>query len=203
MKKARLEKELRLTGASPSEAERLTDLAEMLGRIPQRGLSTETKKRLAPTPEAARRRLRLPTWQWSLAGGFATACLLLIVAQSALPGSWLYGLKRKTEEARALVQPGFEDSLMEKREEEVQQLIIEKADPAVLEEAEKEFQQSVESSLDRWNQQDVPEESQSRFTPRYDWSREWYQTRGLVQGITDGLNQQDKDRGTRYNGSYR
>lgn len=173
-----LQRDLRKVGATETEAEKLADIAKIMGNIKPRNLSKETKKRLAPYPEAARQPHHL---QWAMFGGsFATAALVLvIVAQSALPGSWLYGIKRGTEDARALLQPSYKDKVIENREEEVQQLKLKKADPAVLEKAEKQYQESVN---DRYQQN-----TNKQYTPRYDWSQEWWQRRrsnndGQTQG---------------------
>lgn len=176
-----LRKELRAVGAGSREAEQLADVAQLLGSIKTRGMSAETKKRLAPAPEAAK---KPRTWiAWSAGGAFATACLLLIVAQSALPGSWLYPVKRTTEEARAAVQSDYKDNLVEKREDEVERLKLKKADPAVLEEAEKSYKNSVEQSLERYRRRTGSDQGfQQNFKPRYDWSQRWYQGQGYTQG---------------------
>lgn len=163
MSNMNLKKELRMVGAGEHEAGQLADVAKLLGSVKTRGLSAEAKKRLAPDTAVA----RAPrTWiAWTAGGAFATACLLLIVAQSALPGSWLYNIKRGTEKARAAVQPGYQETLVEKREDEVEQLMLKKADPAVLEEAEKRYQKSVDKNQN------------TNYQPRYDWSRRWFQNR--------------------------
>lgn len=164
MSKRKLRKDLRKTGATPSEASQLADVAKLLGGIKTRGLDSEAKKRLAPNPEVTK---RSHTWQFAVAGTFAMACLLLFVAQSALPGSWLYGIKRGTENARGLVQPGYKENLVEEREDEVQQLKLKKADPAVLEEAKKNYQKAVEKT------------DEKEYKPRYDWSRQWFRNRSF------------------------
>lgn len=177
-----LRRELRKVGAGEHEADQLNDVAKLLGNIKTKGLSKEAKKRLAPDISASK--APRPWFALALSGSFATACLLLIVAQSALPGSWLYKLKRTTEEARAVVQPGYKESLVEKREDEVEQLLLQKADPAVLEKAEKNF----ERSLQHYNDQ----KSQERYQPRYDWSRRWLENRSQdVRGETQGWQSPD------------
>ncbi len=183
MNKMNLRKELRKVGAGEHEADQLADVAKLLGNIKTRGLSSESKKRLAPSADATK---KPHTWQWAVGGSFATACLLLIIAQSALPGSWLYKVKRGTEEARAAVQPGYKESLIEKREDEVEKLMLKKADPAVLEQAEKQYQSSVEELHDE----------NTNYQPRYDWSRRWYERRsqdsqGQTQSWQDKLPTQD------------
>lgn len=183
MSKMSLRKELRSVGAGEHEADQLADVARLLGNIKTRGLSSESKKRLAPSVEAGK---KPRTWQWAVAGSFATACLLLVVAQSALPGSWLYKVKRGTEEARAAVQPSYKENLVEKREDEVEKLMLKKADPAVLEQAEKQYQSSVEKL----------QNENTNYQPRYDWSRRWYQKRsqdyqGQTQSWQDKIPSQD------------
>lgn len=180
MNKMSLKKDLRKVGAGEREAEQLADVADLLSSVKTRGLSKDAKKRLAPDEKAAK---APKIWlAWGAGGAFATACLLLIIAQSALPGSWLYPIKRTTEEARAALQPGYKDNLVEKREEEVQQLKLQKVDPAVLEEAEKTYQTEVEKSLERYRRQGDVEEFKQRYKPRYDWSKDWYRNRGYTQG---------------------
>ncbi len=180
MSKMSLRKELRSVGAGEHEADQLADMAKLLGNIKTRGLSSETKKRLAPSVEATK---KPRTWQWALAGSFATACLLLLIAQSALPGSWLYRVKRGTEEARAAIQPGYKEILVEKREDEVEKLMLKKADPAVLEQAEKQYQDSVEEV----------HSDNTNYQPRYDWSRRWYEKRSQSQD-SGGQTQSWQDR---------
>lgn len=179
MRKMKLRKELRSVGAGEREADRLSDIAELLGAVKMRGLSPEAKRRLAPSSEAARaRRLRLPrlspAWKLSLGGGFATACLLLIAAQGALPGSFLYPIKRKAEDARTLVQPNYTETLLEKREEEVEQLKKqETVAPEVVQEAKETYKQAAEEAVNRWQKQGDNEKPD--YKPKYDWSRELWQ----------------------------
>lgn len=179
MRKMKLRKELRSVGAGEREADRLSDIAELLGAVKMRGLSPEAKRRLAPSSEAARaRRLRLPrlspAWKLSLGGGFATACLLLIAAQGALPGSFLYPVKRKTEDARALVQPNYTETLLEKREEEVEQLKKqETVAPEVVQEAKETYRQAAEEAANRWQKQGGNKKQD--YKPKYDWSQELWQ----------------------------
>lgn len=180
MRKMPLKRDLRKVGAGEHEADSLADVAELLGSIKMRGLSSEAKKRLAPSPKAAKRPMlnfRLsPAWRMSLGGGFATACVLLIAAQSALPGSFLYPVKRKAEDARSIVQPGYDDQLLEKREEEVEQLKkLETVAPEVVQEAEKTYQQTAEDVQSRWQKQGAPEQKKT-YTPKYDWSRQLWQS---------------------------
>lgn len=185
MIKMKLRKELRSVGAGEHEADKLADVAISLKKLKPHGLSAETKRRLAPKPELSREPHGL---RWAVAGTFATACLLLIVAQSALPGSWLYGLKRKTETIRTQIQPDYQDNLVEKREAEVQELKqMEKADPAVLEEAEKNYQNSFERSYNRWNKDNPEKNIPERIKPKYDWSKRWYQNRNYTQGATNDV----------------
>lgn len=187
MKKAKLRKELKSVGATLHEADKLAEVAELVGSIKMRGLSAETKHRLAPTQDVARRpRIHAPhltpAWKLSLGGSFATACILLIVAQSALPGSILYPVKRSTEAARLLVQPSYNDVLVEKREDEVEQLKAhDEADPIVIEEAEKNYQNTLERSLNQRGKKrdDSPQELPDKLKPRYEWSKRWYQDRKL------------------------
>lgn len=181
MIKIKLRRQLRKVGAGEHEADKLADVAASLKKLQPRGLSAETKKRLAPKPELSRESHGL---RWTMAGTFATACLLLIVAQSALPGSWLYGLKRKTETIRTQIQPDYQDNLVEEREAEVQELKqMEKADPAVLEEAEKEYHRSFERSYNRWNKDSPEKKVPERIKPKYDWSKRWYRNRDHAQDV--------------------
>lgn len=156
MKKHALKKDLRTLGAGEHEAQRLTDLAAALSTLQPRGLSRQAKQRLAPDAKLAKKPLLSlprfsPVWKLALGGGFASAAVLLLIAQSALPGSFLYPVKRKTEEARTAVQPDYNDVLLEKREEEVQQLKQqETVSPEIAQEAEQQYQQTAKEAVERW-----------------------------------------------------
>ncbi len=147
MKNIKLRKDLVAAGADSKEAEALAEFAKTLTVLRPHGLTSEAKKRLAPSRHAAK---PIHPIRWSLVGGLATACLLLVIAQGAMPGSWLYRVKRSGEEAKALVKPSYVDDLVEKRRDEVEVLEKQQADPVIIEEANKNYEKAVERSNDRW-----------------------------------------------------
>lgn len=200
MNKSKLEKELRSLGAGEREAQKLTDVATALAGLKPRGLTKAAKQRLAPDPVLTKRSfLHLPrlgsTWKFALGGSFASAALLLFFAQGALPGSILYPIKRKAEEARSTVQPSYQDTLLKEREEEVQQLKQQgTVSPQVMQEAEQQYQQTAQEAVDRWQKQETP--APEPYVPKYDWSREWWRQNSLdtkVQGLTDSVLQTPKN----------
>ena len=111
-----LRNQLKDMGSSKDESRRLADLANELNSITP-PLGKATKNRIAneigfkPTNT-------IPKLRLSLAGAMAIFVMLIVLAQSATPGSVLYALKRGSEEVRVLVQPGFDDSDIQQRRDE-------------------------------------------------------------------------------------
>lgn len=148
MKKSKLIRDLRKTGATPHEAAELASIASQIENIQPRGLRRETKDRIARIPGKPSFYLHIPL---RYAAGSAMAVMLVTfgIAQTANPGSLLYGIKRGTQEVRTWVNPDYVDTLVEEREKEVEQLKQENAAPEKIEQAELEAEQTKERSRQR------------------------------------------------------
>lgn len=119
-KNKELQSELRLAGASDKEARELTQLASRL------------KKLQSPRTESAPQRKRSAWARLLPTTGVAVVALLLgmssvTLAQSSLPGSLLYPVKRLSENAAVTVDPSYRATLMMRRANEVEQLIGKRA----------------------------------------------------------------------------
>lgn len=159
MKDKHLRKQLRNVGANKTEADALAELAFSLSATKPRGLSRAAKERIVEDlPIKAENHHPV---RWALAGSMAGfAVVLVFIAQSALPGSWLYDVKRGSEEVRTLVQPGYTDTLVEERKKEVEELQKqETVNPVLLHEAEKRYEKTYERSQQR---QQKPQEDNRR-----------------------------------------
>lgn len=148
MKKLKLKRELRQIGASPSEAADLARLAGQLGGVKLRGLSAGTRDEIARIPGKRVHYFHIPA-RYAMGGALAAVIVLVGVAQTAKPGSALYNVKRGTEEVRAIVQPGYVDTLVEERKTEVEQLKQEQATPEKVEKAERDYEKTRERSQQR------------------------------------------------------
>jgi hypothetical protein len=113
-----LRKELRLAGASKSERAGLVEVAGQLSRLNKR-----------PSPAAAepwwRARL-LPAGLASIAGLFIGAALIAY-AQTSLPGSVSYPVKRLSEQAAVAFDPNYRATVMMRRSQEVRELVKQRA----------------------------------------------------------------------------
>lgn len=155
----KLEKDLRSLGVNANESEQLSILAGALRKSNLPKLSKETKSQISSIP-GKRWQLHIYTFA---AGGVAAAFVgLVFLSQSALPGSWLYGIKRGSEQLRTVVQPGYSETLIDKRAEEIDQLIETEAEPAQLEQAKQEYQRAIEAH----GQHKEPQKQQNRDKQR-------------------------------------
>jgi len=108
-----LRQELLGSGATIAEA---NELLQVAGKL----------RTLKAAPMAA---IRKPLWLRLLPTAAVAAIVLLIgtstmaFAQSSLPGSWLYPVKRLSENTAVAVDPGYRATLMMRRADEVRQLI--------------------------------------------------------------------------------
>lgn len=106
---------------------------------------------------------------------------LVFLSQSALPGSWLYGIKRGSEQLRTIVQPGYSETLIDKRADEIDQLIETEAEPAQLEQAKQEYEKAIETYVQQNN--DEPSRQEKSDSSRRQQGkdrrdvREWWENR--------------------------
>lgn len=108
-----LRRELMDSGASVAEARELAQLAGRLHQLRAEPTATRSKPlwlRLAPASAAA---------VVALVAGMS----LTAFAQSSLPGSWLYPVKRISENTAVAVHPQYRATLMMRRADEVRQLV--------------------------------------------------------------------------------
>ena len=121
---AKLAVELTASGAAPGEEHVLVRLAESIAGL--RGTEPSLPK-LAYAPRSRSSLLR-----WTTAAlGLTAGVLLVAFAQTSDPGSALYPLKRVSEQIGLAVQPGYRDTIMDRRAQEVKDLVRDHA-PAVL-----------------------------------------------------------------------
>lgn len=144
MSDLKLRAELHEQASRPEIADDLAELAAKMSASDVPHLSKRAKKAIASHIGIARQ----PLWRrpsvLALSGSFAAIVLLVVIAQSAQPGSVLYALKRGTENARATVDPGFKKSIVDRREKEVDDLKKANADDSRLHHAEKELETARE-----------------------------------------------------------
>ena len=125
MKKTTLRDELISSGASQKEAETLTKLATYIRTKPEviPGLSDESKARIFNKVMDER---DVPSFGFisklATAGAMAGFIGLAMLAQSSLPGSKLYALKRGSEKAIVFMDPDFKKNVEKRRESELSQL---------------------------------------------------------------------------------
>jgi len=124
-RQATLRRELLGAGASAAEADELAGLAQRLS-----ALGTVPERRPERRKAAARFGL-LP------AASVAVVALLVgmavvAFAQASLPGSWLYPVKRVSENAVVAADPGYRATLMMRRADEVRQLVADDAKPGAV-----------------------------------------------------------------------
>ncbi len=154
-----LRKQLRDLGASASESEQLSRLAQQLSVQDLPKLSSKTRAEIANIPG---KRWQIHIYKFA-AGGIAAMFIgVLFFAQSALPGSWLYGVKRGGEKIRAIIQPDYTETLIDKRSDEIEQLKQNEAAPEKLEQAKQEYQRAIEV----YEQHKEPQEQQNKDQDR-------------------------------------
>jgi len=110
----RLQRELRMEGASKVEASELTNLAQRI-RTVTRGAQP-----------AARRSLVLPRWALPavyVCAGLIAGVLLVGLSQAALPDSALYPVQRASDNTAMLIDPSYRASVMMKRAAQVHELV--------------------------------------------------------------------------------
>ncbi len=116
MKNKILRWQLRRQGTSPKEADSLAKLAQALSvSLPE--LHPETKKQIAEDL-GFKPRYPIIKPKFAIAGTAAAFVVLVVISQSAQPGSTLYALKRGSEQVRTVVQPGFNQEDLDKRRED-------------------------------------------------------------------------------------
>ena len=103
-----------------------------------------------------------------MAPTFAAAVMagVLIVSGisfAAQPGDLLYGVKRKLEDARTIIQPSYNETLIQKRDNEIENLTKNGADDSKLDIANKE-KQEIESRLRSSSSDDASDSSSENTT---------------------------------------
>lgn len=124
-----LQDELCLAGASAHQAAELATLAGQLKSLKTAPQAT-TKTLFEPLVPPARSRFKLyvlPAFSFLM-----IVAVLLTFAQSSLPGSLLYPVKRASENTVAFVDPGFKATMMMRRAQEINDLVATHAPAAVV-----------------------------------------------------------------------
>ena len=121
MNRLLLRQQFKRQGLAKKDVKSLSNIAHGLGNA-YPSLSSESKKRIAAEigfkPQGF-----FTLYRVAAGSAFAAFAVLIVLAQSALPGSVLYALKRGTEEVRVVLQPGFgDDQLKQRRDEEQKKL---------------------------------------------------------------------------------
>lgn len=121
MKQANLTQELLSAGATEREARELAQIASGLSRL------KGTEPALATKPR--------PWWRprlglWSFLGtavvGLAAGTAVFAIAQTSIPGNWLYPVKRASERITVMTQPDYRTTIMMRRAQEVKLLVAQK-----------------------------------------------------------------------------
>ncbi|HUD11039.1 MAG TPA: hypothetical protein VMS08_01400, partial [Candidatus Saccharimonadia bacterium] len=119
-----LEAELQQSGASAREAKELSKIARSLHHLssqePQ--LSHETYSTIPKQPIRFRTR-RAFAIGLVAAGSITMGLAIASIAQTTLPGTFLYPVKQLTENVAVSIQPSYRGTLMMRRAEEVKQLV--------------------------------------------------------------------------------
>ncbi|HEY5442535.1 MAG TPA: hypothetical protein VIJ68_03285 [Candidatus Saccharimonadales bacterium] len=115
-----LHDELAAAGAKPAETKGLLEVAHQLRHL-----------RAAKVSQPRRR------WRFAPAGvaavvGLVLGANLIAYAQTSLPGSWLYPVKRLSERVAVSFDPNYRATLMMRRSEEVAQLVNHRASSPVV-----------------------------------------------------------------------
>jgi hypothetical protein len=125
-----LKQELQAAGAAPEDAARLTRLAAGLGRLKAQGPQLAVGHR--PPQTGDRWWPALPTVGLAAAGGLLTGLVLVALAQTSFPGSWLYPVKRASEAVAVQAQPDYRAVLMMRRAQEVRELVAHNGSPRLV-----------------------------------------------------------------------
>jgi hypothetical protein len=118
-----LQTELRQAGASKSETAELAQVATQL-----KVLSTHA---VVPVSRPNWYRRLLPLSMASVAG-LLIGAMLIAYAQTSLPGSWTYPVKKLSEQAAVLFDSNYRATLMMRRSQEVRELIHNGADQQIV-----------------------------------------------------------------------
>ena len=121
-----LNQELQAAGAKPEDAAQLVALATGITRLKTTG------PQLAPS-----RSSRQSHFQWwpllpAAAGGLFAGLILVALAQTSFPGSWLYPVKRASETVALQTQPAYRGVVMMRRAQEVRELVTTNANPSLV-----------------------------------------------------------------------
>lgn len=142
-----LKAELYSSGGVPKQIDEYIKTAGQIKKAGVPKLSRRSKRRLA-------RQLGVSRWHRPslkpllLASSTLVAMLVIVIvlAQTAKPGSVLYLLKRGSENARALVEPNYQDEIAARRKAELETLVQQKADATQIIKAEDDFNKALVKS---------------------------------------------------------
>lgn len=181
MNRPTLKRDLTDQKASSSDVEKLMGVVKTLQNTPLPELSAETRRTIERIPGS---KSKVPLiFFGSMGSAFAVFLVLVIVAQTALPGSPLYGIKRGTEYIRALIQPSYKEDIVETRKEELKILEQEAAPQMLIDEAASEYEKASGETNTRQsgNETDTTREQRNSNDSRRgernesSWSDRWRQ----------------------------
>jgi hypothetical protein len=112
-----LSQELKLAGASDSEANELAGIANNLKLLEQK--SRNSRKIFVP--------IGLATSMGTIIG-----MALIIFSQTVLPGNWLYPVQQLSDNTAVSINSDYRGTVMMKRAQQVKQLIAEHADSSIV-----------------------------------------------------------------------
>lgn len=116
----RLRRELRLAGADASEIDELTSVAMRL-----RLLKPAAKTRGKVWPGALKPALMASS-------GLLLGVIVVMLAQSAAPTSWLYPVQKLSDAVAVKAHPGYRGTVMMRRAQQVNELVADHASPKVI-----------------------------------------------------------------------
>ena len=158
MKNIFLKRQLKQQGASAKDVKDLAGVSsELKDAAPN--LDPKVKKQIAE--KIGFKPVRVSNgFRWATGGAFASLLTLVIVAQSAQPGSVLYALKRGTEEVRVIIQPGFDEEDLKQRRQDEQKQDDDKSEDHQGEDVREDSNQDDNSSESEDSRQETEDEVQ-------------------------------------------
>lgn len=147
MKNFRLKRQLQKAEGSRLEAVELSTLAGAIERAnPEIKLTKAEKSQIAQVIGFNRSHSRTERVA-SFSTAMAIVLVVVMAAQSALPGSALYGVKRSSETVLVHTTPGLkQDDLISRRKMELEQLRQKQAAPARIRQADEDLEQAEDRS---------------------------------------------------------
>lgn len=121
LKRQQLHKELLMAGATAAEAKELSPIASKLSLLKNSGAA------IAKDSEKTYRWLKIIKPAVFVVSGFVLGLFIIIISQTALPGSWLYPLQKFSDHVAVSIHPQYRASVMMKRTQQVNQLVADHA----------------------------------------------------------------------------